>query len=43
VERLAAQRKPISMALHPPVLMVPDVLTPEECLRLIKVYETRGR
>ena len=43
VERLAAERKPISMSLHPPVLMVPDVLTPEECLRLIEVYETRGK
>ena len=43
VERLAAERKPISMALHPPVLMVPDVLTPKECLRLIEVYETRGK
>ena len=28
---------------HPPVLMVPDVLTPKECLRLIEVYETRGK
>jgi peroxiredoxin len=43
VERLAAERKAISMALHPPVLMVPEVLTPEECLRLIEVYETRGK
>jgi peroxiredoxin len=43
VQRLAAERKPTSMALHPPVLMVPEVLTCEECRRLIDVYETRGK
>jgi peroxiredoxin len=43
VQRLAADRKPISMALHPPVLLVPEVLTREECRRLIDVYETRGK
>lgn len=44
VQRLAAERKPVSMALlHPPVLMVPEVLTREECRRLIDVYETRGK
>jgi peroxiredoxin len=43
VQRLAAERKPTSMALHPPVLMVPEVLTREECRRLVDVYETRGK
>jgi peroxiredoxin len=43
VQRLAAERKPTSMALHPPVLMVPEVLTQEECRRLIDVYEIRGK
>jgi peroxiredoxin len=28
---------------HPPVLVVPDVLSPEDCRRLIQVYETRGK
>jgi peroxiredoxin len=42
VERMAAERKPTLMAPHPPVLMVPEVLTLEECRRLIGVYETRG-
>jgi peroxiredoxin len=43
VQRLTAERKPVSMALHPPVLMVPEILTQEECHRLIEVYETRGK
>jgi peroxiredoxin len=43
VQRLAAERKPTSMALHPPVLIVPEVLTREECRCLIDVYETRGK
>ena len=43
VQRLAAERKPTLMALHPPVLMVPEVLTREECRRLIDVYKTRGK
>jgi peroxiredoxin len=42
VQRLAAEREPTSMALHPPVLIVPEVMTREECRRLINVYETRG-
>jgi peroxiredoxin len=42
VEHLAAERKPTLMAPHPPVLMVPDVLTQQECRRLIGIYETRG-
>jgi 2OG-Fe(II) oxygenase superfamily len=31
------------MAPHPPVLIVPDVFGAEDCRRLIKVYETRGK
>ncbi len=42
VERMADERKPMLMGLHPPVLMVPEVLTPTECQRLVGVYETRG-
>ena len=30
------------MALHPPVLIVPEVFTQEECRRLIEIYRTRG-
>jgi peroxiredoxin len=43
VERLAAERKPTPMAPHPPVLMVPEVLTHDECRHMISVYETRGK
>ena len=43
VERLAAERQPRLMAPHPPVLIVPDVLSRDDCRRLIKVYETRGK
>jgi peroxiredoxin len=42
VERLAQERRPALMGPHPPVLMVPEVLTPAECRRLVGVYETRG-
>jgi hypothetical protein len=41
-ERLAAERRPVAMATHPPVLIVPDVLSSEDCRRLIRIYETRG-
>ena len=33
---------PVVVAPHPPVLIVPEVLTLEECGRLIEVYQTRG-
>lgn len=43
IERLARERKAMLMAPHPPVLIVLDVLGAEDCRRLIKVYETRGK
>lgn len=42
-ERLAAERRPVAMAAHPPVLILPDVLSAEDCRRLVKIYETRGK
>jgi peroxiredoxin len=42
VERLAAERRPVLMAPHPPVLIVPEVFTHAECRRLIEIYRTRG-
>lgn len=42
VERLAAERRPALMAPHPPVLIVPDVLSRADCQRLVKVFRTRG-
>ena len=42
LERLAAERQTTLMAPHPPVLIVPDVLSRTDCERLINVYRTRG-
>jgi peroxiredoxin len=41
--RVAAERRTALMTPHPPVLIVPDVLSQAECRHLISVYETRGR
>jgi peroxiredoxin len=43
VERLAAARQPVLMGAHPPVLVMPEVLSGEDCRRLVQVYETRGQ
>ena len=43
VTRLAAERQPVLMTHHPPVLILPDVLSPGECRHLVTVYETRGQ
>jgi peroxiredoxin len=43
VEQVAAARQPVAMGIHPPVLVVPDVLSAEDCRRLVQVYETRGQ
>jgi len=43
LERLAPERRTVLMAHHPPVLLVPDALSRDECRRLVSVYETRGR
>jgi peroxiredoxin len=42
VTRIAAERRPVLMGPHPPVLIVPDVLSRADCERLINVYQTRG-
>jgi len=43
LERIAAERRTLAMAHHPPVLMVPDVLSPDDCRTLMDVFETRGQ
>jgi peroxiredoxin len=43
VAGLAAEREPVLMTHHPPVLMVPDVLSAEDCRDLIAVFHTRGQ
>jgi hypothetical protein len=40
---LAEERRTVVMTHHPPVLLVPDVLSADECRNLVTVYETRGR
>jgi peroxiredoxin len=43
VDTLVSERKVARLVPHPPILVVPDVLSPEDCRRLIQVYETRGK
>jgi len=43
VAAVVADHRAAALVPHPPVLVVPDVLSPEECRRLIQVYETRGK
>ena len=43
LSRLDAERRSVLMTHHPPVLIVPDVLSPSDCRYLITVYETRGQ
>jgi hypothetical protein len=40
LERIAAQRR--EPANHPPILIVPDVLSRADCERLISVFDTQG-
>jgi peroxiredoxin len=42
VHRLVAERGTAPVP-HPPILVMPDVLSAEDCRRLIQVYETRGK
>jgi predicted 2-oxoglutarate/Fe(II)-dependent dioxygenase YbiX len=42
VETLAAQRAHRPGETHPPVLMVPDVLSPTDCQRLMTVFAMQG-
>ena len=43
VRALRASRETGAQIPHPPILVVPDVLSPADCRRLIQVYETRGK
>jgi hypothetical protein len=42
-QRLAGARRPVVMEHHPPVLLIPDVLSKGDCARLINVFNTRGK
>lgn len=41
--RIAATRAPVTMMSHPPVLIVPDVLSRAECQKLINVFAMQGQ
>ncbi|MEQ8394290.1 2OG-Fe(II) oxygenase [Thalassobaculum sp.] len=44
VRPLNAARKAVTAPpIHPPVLVVPDVLSPEDCRRLISIYAMQGQ
>lgn len=44
VERLAAHGVTRSMEMHhPPVLLIPEVFSAQDCRDLIRIYETRGQ
>jgi hypothetical protein len=42
LERIAHRRGAGALTHHPPVLMLPDVLSPADCQRLIGVYAMQG-
>jgi hypothetical protein len=41
--RIAPSRRTVTMTAHPPVLMLPDVLSKADCLRLINVFAMQGQ
>jgi len=43
VLRVVEQQARALLVPHPPILMVPEVLSPADCRRLIQIYETRGQ
>jgi peroxiredoxin len=43
LEELAWERNTVLMHVHPPVLLVPDVFSRADCIRLINRFETEGQ
>ena len=43
LKRLSWEREPISMNVHPPVLLIPEVFSRDECRTLIHIFETTGQ
>src|SRR5579864_1399933 len=43
VQRVVEQQAKALLVPHPPVLIVPEVMSPADCRRLIEIYETRGK
>lgn len=42
LERMGWERETVLMHVHPPVLLIPEVFSREDCARLIDIFETRG-
>lgn len=42
-ERMAWERKTTLMHVHPPVLLIPEAFSRDDCRRLIEIFETRGQ
>jgi hypothetical protein len=43
LDRIAATRGTVSMTSHPPVLVIPDVLSREDCQKLINIFAMQGQ
>jgi peroxiredoxin len=43
IESLSWERKTVSMPMHPPVLLVPEALSHDDCARLINTFDTKGQ
>lgn len=43
LEGMAWERQTVPMHMHPPVLLIPDALSRDDCARLIEIFETRGQ
>ena len=43
VEGMAWERTPVPMHVHPPVLLIPEAFSREDCARLINAFETQGQ
>ena len=41
--RIAPSRAPVAMPAHPPVLVVPDILSRADCQRLINIFAMQGQ
>jgi peroxiredoxin len=43
LRRMAWERQTAMMRMHPPILQVPEVLSKDDCARLIDIFEKRGQ
>jgi peroxiredoxin/predicted 2-oxoglutarate/Fe(II)-dependent dioxygenase YbiX len=43
LERMSSERLTSSMHMHPPVLLIPDVFSRDDCARLIETFNSKGQ